>query len=282
MLTPVACDLTPGRPLQVARGVRRLVAGNPGPLTGPGTNSYLIGTRELVILDPGPALPAHTEAILAAVGSATVVAIVVTHTHLDHSPGARELQRRCAAPLWGSPARHPVHQDATFSPTRGVGDGDTLDCDAGPLVAVATPGHASNHVCWYQPAARLLYTGDHILGTTSPVILPPDGDMTEYLDSLARLAALSLALLLPGHGPPLTEPQAVIESLTRHRLAREARVAAALAVGSPVSLDALLPIAYADVDPSLYPWARRTLEAHLIRLERTGRARRVGAGWAPA
>ena len=275
-------DWVIGRAVAAAAGVRRIVAPNPGRMTGPGTNTYLIGDRELVVLDPGPASEAHLEAIVAAVGTARVVAIAVTHTHRDHSPGAAALGARLAAPRVGRLARHAAFQDPTFVPDLVAADGVTLATDAGALVAVATPGHASNHVCWHQPALRLLYTGDHILGTVSPVILPPDGDMGEYLDSLARLKRLDLALLAPGHGPLLSEPAAVIDALVAHRLGREARVAAALAALGPAPLAALLPVVYADVDPALHDYARHSLEAHLIKLERDGRARRAGADWGVA
>jgi len=161
----------------------------------------------------------------------------------------------------------------------GAGDGTTLVTDAGALVAVATPGHASNHLCWHQGDRRCLYTGDHILGTTSPVILPPDGDMTEYLASLQRVAALPIDWLLPGHGAALADPPRVCAALTRHRLAREARVLAALAAVGRAPLATLVPRVYSDVDPSLHGWAARTLEAHLLRLVALGQAARVGDEW---
>jgi glyoxylase-like metal-dependent hydrolase (beta-lactamase superfamily II) len=279
---PAGPGFAPGIPVEVAAGVRRIVAPNAGRMTGPGTNTYLIGRERLVVLDPGPALAAHLEAIVAAVGTATVVAIAVTHTHEDHSPLAAPLRARLAAPLVGRRARHDRFQDPSFVPDTVAAEGLCLATDAGELVAIGTPGHASNHVCWHQPGLRLLYTGDHILGTVSPVIIPPDGDMADYLGSLAALARLDLAALAPGHGPLLEAPRAAIEALIRHRLEREARVAAALAAQSPATLDALLPLAYRDVDPALWGFARYSLEAHLIKLERDGRARRDGGGWRAA
>ena len=276
-----AADFTPGRAVAVAAGVRRIVAPNPGLMTGPGTNTYLIGTRELVVLDPGPVEDAHLEAIVAAVGAGRVVAIAVTHTHRDHSPAATPLRARLGAPLVGLRARHAAFQDPDFVPELAAEEGLVLTTDAGALVAVATPGHASNHVCWHQPALRLLYTGDHVLGTVSPVILPPDGDMTEYLDSLARLARLELAAFAPGHGPFVTDPRATLEALIRHRLAREARVVRALADLGRAPLDRLLSVVYQDVAAALHGYARYSLEAHLLKLEREGRARRDGAEWLP-
>lgn len=278
---PAPADFAPGRAVRVAEGVRRIVAPNPGRMTGPGTNTYLIGTRELVVLDPGPVADSHLEAIVEAIGTGRVVAIAVTHTHRDHSPGAAPLRARIGAPVVGRRARHAAFQDPDFAPDREVGDGFTLATDAGVLVAVATPGHASNHLCWHQPALGLLYSGDHVLGTVSPVILPPDGDMSEYLDSLARLRRLELSAFAPGHGPLVPEPVATIDALVRHRLAREARVVQVLAGLGRAPLEALLPLVYADVAGELHAYARYSLEAHLLRLERNGRARRDGADWLP-
>jgi glyoxylase-like metal-dependent hydrolase (beta-lactamase superfamily II) len=276
-----AAGLAPGRPVPVAAGVRRIVAPNPGRMTGPGTNTYLIGTRELVVLDPGPAADSHLDAIVDAVGTGRVVAIAVTHTHRDHSPGATPLRARLGAPLVGMRARHVAFQDPDFTPDTPAHDGFALATDAGRLVAVATPGHASNHLCWHQPAIRLLYSGDHVLGTVSPVILPPDGDMSEYLDSLARLRGLDLAAFAPGHGPLVPDPVATIDALIRHRLAREARIVRALADLGGAPLEALLPVVYQDVAGELHGYARYSLEAHLLKLEREGRARRDGEDWLP-
>ncbi len=279
VLTPAEAPPVAGAVATLAPGVRRVVAPNPGLMTGPGTNTYLIGSRELVVLDPGPALPAHTAALVRAIGTARVVAIALTHTHADHSGGLQLLRHHHPAPVLARLPRDTLHHDLAGLCAHTIEDGGTVATDAGPLVAVATPGHASNHLCWQQPERRWLYTGDHILGTTSPVILPPDGDMTEYLDALGRLAALDLERLLPGHGPSLLEPQAVIAALVRHRLAREARVFAALPSVGGATLDELLPLAYEDVAPSLYVWARRTLEAHLLRLGQIGLARCDGDRW---
>lgn len=275
-------DWTPGRAVPLAPGVRRILAPNPGLMTGQGTNTYLVGTEAVVVLDPGPAISVHLDAILAAVGSARLVAIAVTHTHRDHSPGAMALAARRTAPVVGRLAAHAAFQDPTFHPDHVPEAGTELSTDAGPLVAVPTPGHASNHICWHHPALRLVYTGDHVLGTVSPVILPPDGDMGDYLDSLARLAGLDLAAIAPGHGPVLADPPAVLAALVRHRLAREQRVVDALADLGRASIDRILPIVYADVAPELHAYARYSLEAHLIKLERDGRVTRRGDEWAMA
>lgn len=277
--TDQATDWTPGRPATLAPGVRRIVAPNPGQMTGPGTNTYLVGDATVVILDPGPAIEAHVEAILAAVAGATVAAIAVTHTHGDHSPAAMRLAGRLGVPVVGRLAAHPEFQDPTFRPDIVVEAGTTLETDAGVLIAVPTPGHASNHFCWHQPALRLVYTGDHVLGTVSPVILAPDGDMHEYLASLARLAALDLEAIAPGHGPVLGDPARVLAGLVRHRLAREQRVINALQASGAAPIDRILPVVYADVPSALHRFARYSLEAHLIKLLRDGRVRQDGDHW---
>jgi glyoxylase-like metal-dependent hydrolase (beta-lactamase superfamily II) len=264
----------------IAPGVRRIVAPNPGRMTGAGTNTYLVGLRRVVVIDPGPAIDSHVRAIVDAIGTARVEAIAVTHTHADHSPAAAPLHASTGAPRRGARPRHPDFHDAGFEADLETADGAVLATDAGELVAVATPGHASNHLCWFEPGAGRLYTGDHVLGTVSPVILPPDGDMQEYLDSLARLAALGARRILPGHGPPLEDPAGVIAALVRHRLMREARVLAVLAATGPATLDELLPGVYADVPTELHSVARYSLEAHLIKLGRERRARRQGEHWA--
>ena len=276
-----ALEFAPGRPVEVLPGIRRIVAPNPGRMTGPGTNTWLYGRERVLVVDPGPDLPAHVAALVAALGTARVAAILVTHTHRDHSPAAAPLHALCGAPRIGRLPRAREFHDASFHPDVVAEDGARFACDAGELVAVPTPGHASNHVCWHHPRTRSLATGDHVLGTVSPVILPPDGDMSEYLDSLARLQQLDLGALLPGHGPVLHDPPRVLAGLVRHRLAREAKVQAALG-SAPRGLDVLLARVYDDVDPALHGIARHSLLAHLIRLERDGRALRVGAEWRAA
>lgn len=273
-----AAPLLAGRLDEVAPGVRRLIAPNPSRMTGPGTNTYLIGRERVLVVDPGPAIDAHVAAIDAAIGAATLAAILVTHTHRDHSPAATALRERRPAPLVGRLPRHLEFHDADFVPDVQPADGAAWVSDAGELIAVPTPGHASNHVCWLHPTTRSVLTGDHVLGTVSPVILPPDGNMIEYLESLARLRRLELAAILPGHGPVLHDPPAVLDALVAHRLAREAKVFAALDA-RPASLDALIARVYDDVDPALHGFARYSLLAHLEKLEHERRARRDGEAW---
>ena len=275
----------PGAAFALSERVRRVLAPNPGRMTGAGTNSYLIGTPgggDAVIVDPGPNVVAHIDALLSALATDRIVGIALTHSHRDHSPAAAPLAVQTGAPRIGRRARYPEFQDPTLVVDQVAEEGTRIAGTGWTLRAILTPGHASNHVCWYLEEEGLLLTGDHILGGVSPVILPPDGDMSEYLDSLARLLKLDLSGLLPGHGPRINEPHAAIRALIAHRLGREAKVEAALTRQSGRSLEELLPEVYADVDPALYPWARFSLEAHLIKLEREARARRDGTAWYPA
>lgn len=254
--------------MALSERVVRVTAPNPGMMTGPGTNSYLVGTAELVVVDPGPDDAGHTEA-LAAAGEGRIRWIVVTHTHPDHSPGTAALAARTGAMVLGFDARD------GFEPDRSVGDGFTLTGEGFSLRAVHTPGHASNHLCWSLVDERMLFSGDHVMGGSTVVISPPDGDMAVYLDSLRRLLVLEprLSTIAPGHGSLLTDPAATVEGVIAHRLRREAAVAEALGRSGPATVDDLLPGVYDDVREELLPVARRSLWAHLRKLAADGRAR---------
>ena len=281
MVTATVDEFGHGVAREVVPGIRRIVAPNPGRMTGPGTNTYLVGRRRVLVVDAGPALPEHHAAIERAIGDARVEGVLVTHTHRDHSPASAFVARRFGAPRVGRLPRHREFHDPGFVPDEVPDDGSLYESDDGPLVALGTPGHASNHVCWYHRPTRALLTGDHVLGTVSPVILPPDGDMSQYLDSLTRLLQLDVSCILPGHGPVLRQPARVLQGLVAHRLAREAKVVDALGRGGG-TLDALLPRVYDDVDPALHEYARYSLLAHLEKLEREARATRDGGTWRAA
>lgn len=270
--------IVPGERVQVSPLVARITAPNPGMMTGPGTNAYIIGGERLALIDPGPESPAHLTAMLAAVGD-RLRWILCTHTHLDHSPGARALKAATGAAVFGMPAPPHGNQDATFAPDRVLAHGEVVDCSAFTLRAVHTPGHASNHLCYLLEQEKTLFTGDHMMQGSTVVINPPDGDMLAYFKSLEALLALDLARAAPGHGHPIDTPHDEARRLIAHRLGREQKVVAAFAAKNPATLDELLPIVYADTHARLHPVARRSLHAHLLKLERDGRVEQWGENW---
>jgi glyoxylase-like metal-dependent hydrolase (beta-lactamase superfamily II) len=265
----------PGRLDEVAPGVRRLTAPNPGLMTGPGTNTYIVGSAEPVVVDPGPADPTHTAAILAAAAPlGPVRAILVTHTHVDHAPGAAALAEATGARVVGfGPAEE-------FAPDECVGDGWALACpgtgpsDALTLRALHTPGHASDHLCWLVEEHALLLTGDHVMHGSTVVIRPPDGDLHQYLASLARLrdARPAIRALAPGHGRLMERVPDVVDALVAHRVGRHEVIASALRRRGEGTVDELLPEVYGDVTEQQLPVARFSLWAHLRALGQEGRA----------
>jgi len=273
-------QLAAGKCVPLGPGVRRIVAGNAGLMTGPGTNTYLLGLDRVAVLDPGPDDARHMEAILAAAGS-TIRWIIVTHTHPDHSPLASALAEHTGARLIGLPPPPDGRQDAAFAPEHRPGDGELLELGDCRLTAIHTPGHASNCVCYLLERERLLFTGDHVLEGVSPVILPPDGDMSAYLHSLDKLRDLNFERIAPGHGRVMPHAKEVVASLRAHRLAREEKVLRGLRQLSAATLDELTRAVYDDVPVERHRWARLTLEAHLIKLEREHRAVENGGLWRP-
>lgn len=261
-----------GEIVEIAPGVRRLLAPNPGVMTGPGTNTYILGERELGIIDPGPAIESHIDK-LASLGN--IAWIAVTHTHRDHSPGAQPLARRTGAIRVGAAVPSEGPQDRGFEPDETLADRESLTVDGMQVTAVATPGHASNHLCYWLEDRGWLFTGDHIMGGSTVVIAPPDGDMSAYLASLEGLKPLGLTRLLPGHGAPIDEPLAAIDGLIQHRLKREAKVLAALSREAQ-PLTALLPQVYDDVPQALHGAASLSLRAHLEKLVGDGVAEQEG------
>lgn len=259
-------------------GIRRLVAPNPSMMTGPGTNTYLFGTDEVAVLDPGPLIQSHVETIQR-VAEAPIRWVLVTHTHPDHSPAAVELARATGAELLGKPAPEGQHQDTTFVPTRVLDDGDKLHTDEFVIKAIHTPGHASNHLCFLHEESNWLFTGDHVIDGSTVVIDPPDGNMKQYIESLRRIGGLGCTALAPGHGEIVGDPGRLVDWIVEHRLEREAKVVAALQVHRDLTSHELVPHVYQDVDPKLYGWAERSLLAHLIKLEEDGAAACRGGRW---
>ena len=259
--------------------VYRLLGRNPSPMTGPGTNSYLIGQQRLCLLDPGPINSDQYDSFMSAIGNRKLEYILATHTHGDHSPGAARIHIATGAELVGLPAPEGIAQDKSFQPAREWKDGDEIDCGEYVVRLIHTPGHVSNHICYYLVDKGFLFTGDHVLEGTTSVILPPDGDMSAYLDSLRRLLDLELLFLAPGHGGIMDKPYEEINKLIAHRYMREEKVVARLKDLGECSIDELVLAVYDDVARHLIPWAKKTLLAHLIKLEGDKLVKNTKVGW---
>jgi glyoxylase-like metal-dependent hydrolase (beta-lactamase superfamily II) len=271
--------LQPGIPELVDETVTRIVAPNGGVMTGAGTNTYLVGSEELVVIDPGPDNEAHIQAIVQAAAGRSLRWILCTHTHVDHSPGAVRLRRQTGAPV-ASMAAPATDHDFRLDPDRALAPDDVIECSGVSLRAVHTPGHASNHVCFLLSSNEMLFTGDHIMQGSTVVIWPPDGNMRAYLESLRRLLDLDIKTLAPGHGYLIDSPHAEVERLIRHRLRREEKVRqAVLDAGRDATLERLLPSVYDDVPRVLYKLAARSLQAHLDKLVEDGEIHCVGGNY---
>lgn len=271
-------EIRPGEIHAVSGRVRRITAPNPGVMTGPGTNSYLVGTDALAMIDPGPDIASHVDALLAAAGG-KLRWILCTHAHHDHSPAAQAVRAATGAQLIGMPPPPGERHDQKFAPDWSIRDGERLEGEGFSLRAIHTPGHAANHVCYLLEEEKLLFTGDHVMQGSTVVIGPPDGSMSAYLASLEKLLGVDIARFAPGHGHPIETPHDEVRKLIKHRLGREQKVVAALAKVGRGNLDALVPHAYDDVSTKLHPIAKRSLLAHLEKLEVDGRARREGEEW---
>ena len=270
--------IQPGIPKRLDKYVTRITASNPGMMTGPGTNTYLIGDGELAVIDPGPALDSHVAKILeagAGRGGSRIRWILATHTHMDHSPAVAALKAATGAQVLGRPAPSGGSQDASFVPDRVLSHGDRVSLGSLNLRAIHTPGHASNHLCYLLEETKMLFTGDHVMQGSTVVINPPDGDMRAYLASLEALLSHDAAIFAPGHGYLIGAPHREVRRLIAHRLAREAKVVAALRRRGPATLEELVPAVYDEVSPKLYPVAARSLSAHLDKLVIEGRARQA-------
>ena len=277
------CEIVAGRAVRLSPRVIRVTAPNPGVMTGPGTNTYLVGggaRNEWVVIDPGPPDSGHVEAILAA-APGRIVRILVTHTHQDHSPAAALLKLHTGAPLAGRLADHREWQDAGFVPDLPLAGGERFELDGATLAVVHTPGHASNHLCYLLEEEKTLFTGDHVMQRSTVVINPPDGDMAAYIASLRRLQELDLDWLAPGHGFLIEQPRRAFELLIRHRQRREAKLVDALRELGPATLDALVVQVYDDVPERMHAMAARSLRAHLEKLVAEGAAAECGGLWGP-
>ena len=271
-------QLAPGSCVALGQAVRRIVAPNAGMMTGPGTNTYLIGQSEVAVLDPGPDDVRHLDSILRHAG-APIRWVIVTHTHPDHSPLAKRLAGHTGAQVIGLPPPDDGRQDVTFTSQHRPHDGEELLLGDCRLIAIHTPGHASNCVCYLLKDERLLFTGDHVLEGVTPVILPPDGDMSAYLHSIDKLEAVDFERIAPGHGDVIEHGKRTLQVLRAHRLSREAKVLLSLQRLAAATLDELTAVVYDDVPVDRHRWARLTLEAHLIKLARENRASQSNGLW---
>ncbi len=271
--------LTAGEITQLASDVWRIVAPNAGLMTGPGTNSYLVGSPAgICVIDPGPESAIHTERLLA-LTPGPITTIALTHTHRDHAPGALALLAATGASLIALPPPNTPENDTRVEPAAPAAD--VLACSdfADRLTLIPTPGHASNHLCFWHAAHGMLFTGDHVMNGSTVVIAPPDGDMLAYFESLASVAAMPLQTIAPGHGELITDPTTVVTQLIAHRRRREAKVRDALREVGPESLAGLVSHVYDDVDVRLHGLAKKSLLAHLIGLQQSGLARIEGDMW---
>jgi glyoxylase-like metal-dependent hydrolase (beta-lactamase superfamily II) len=255
LVTGVASALSPM--------VRRVLAPNPGVMTGPGTNTYLVGIDEVAVIDPGVDDESHLDAIVGC-GGDRIRWILCTHTHPDHSPGAAPLKKRTGAEVLAFTSRDGLEVDTQIT------EGFRIEATEFRLRALHTPGHASNHLCYLLEEEQLLFSGDHIMQGSTVVIAPPDGDMAAYLESLERIRSMRLRFIAPGHGHLIDEPRAVVDDYIRHRLEREQQVVAALVAGDRTTVDIVARL-YPDLIEELVPRAKQTVHAHLRKLATEGR-----------
>ena len=273
-------DFEYGQSRRVSTLIRRVIAHNPGPFTYTGTGTYIVGQRQVAVIDPGPRDPAHLEAILAAVEGEQVTHILVTHHHLDHSPLAMRLKARTGAVIYGCKAPPPsgphaqvrleAGADGDFVPDVEVCEGGVIAGAGWTLEAIPTPGHTSNHLCYALKEENALFSGDHIMGWSTTVISPPDGDMGDYFQSLETIKTRDFSTLWPTHGPPVTDPAPFVQAYIDHRKAREKQILGALA-GGHTRIKAMVPELYKDVDSRLYPAAAHSVMAHMVQMVRDGR-----------
>lgn len=255
--------------------VRRIVARNPGSFTGPGTGTYVVGRGRVAVIDPGPSMASHTGALLRSLRGETVDSILITHSHVDHWPGMAEIQRATGARTYGFGSKQGKSGGGPESSYYGViadhaiEEGDTLDGPGWRLTALHTPGHASDHLCFALAEEKILFSGDHVMGWSTSVIMPPDGDMADYMRSLERLLDRDDVTFLPTHGPPVTDPKPYVRSFLEHRRERRAAILQQL-TKKPSTISEIVEAVYVDVSPSLHGAAAQSVLAHLIELQKAG------------
>jgi glyoxylase-like metal-dependent hydrolase (beta-lactamase superfamily II) len=266
--------------------VRRVLAPNPSAFSYTGTQTYVVGHGVVAVIDPGPAEPAHIEAILAATRGETIAHILCTHTHHDHSPAARPLKAATGAEIVGCAPlaladdgpRSDASFDTGYEPDRILADGERLSGPGWTLEAIATPGHTSNHLCLALIEAEALFTGDHVMGWSTTVVSPPDGDMAAYMASLELLIGREDSVYYPAHGEPVENPRRYVRGLLGHRKQREGQILRLLGKGEH-AIPAMVAQMYVGIDPGLHPAAGRSVLAHLIDMNARGLVRRDGEEW---
>jgi len=277
-------DIEYGRVDQVSPMIRRVTANNPGGFTFMGTGTYIVGQGEVAVIDPGPLMNDHIEALLAALEGETVSHILITHTHMDHSPAAEPLKKLTGAPTYaygphgGDKAEDGAREEGAdwkFKPDVKLNDGDVIEGNGWTFDAVFTPGHTSNHMCFGLHEEKALFTGDHVMGWSTSVVSPPDGDMKAYMASLKKLLERDDEIYWPTHGPAITKPQSFVRAYLTHRRQREAQILRQIEAGR-VTIADMVGVMYADVDKRLHPAAKRSVLAHLIHMAETGRVKTDG------
>lgn len=271
---------------QIEPLVARVLAPNPSPYTYTGTQTYLVGRSDLAVIDPGPADEDHIAAIIAGIADRPVRAIMCTHTHRDHSPAAAPLSRLVGAPIIGCAPltldddgpRADAAFDVDYAPDRVLSDGEQVAGDGWTLTAIATPGHTSNHLCFALDQSGALFTGDHVMGWSTTVVSPPDGDMADYMASMALLLDRDDRIYYPAHGRAIETPRKLVRGMMGHRRQREGQILRRIAEGTD-RIEEMVPSMYKGLDPRLYGAAGRSVLAHLIELERQGRVARSGEQW---
>ncbi len=269
---------------QLEPGIARVLAHNPSAFTYYGTQTYLIGERELAVIDPGPDVPEHLDALEKAIGGRLVTAIMCTHTHRDHSPAARPLAERAGAPIVGCAPlaletigpRADASFDGDYTADRVLEDGEALTVDGKDITAVATPGHTSNHLCFAYEGA--LFSGDHVMGWSTTVVVPPDGDMAAYMQSLDKLRQRDDRVYYPAHGPAVTNPQQYVRHLVGHRMQREKQIMTLISE-RPRPIPDIVANAYPGLDPRLTVAAGGSVLAHLVDLQRRGLVEQQEDAW---
>jgi glyoxylase-like metal-dependent hydrolase (beta-lactamase superfamily II) len=279
-------DMPTGALRQISPRVGRVLAPNPSHFTYTGTQTYLVGTTDLAVIDPGPDDAEHIAALLSAIDGRPVRAILCTHTHRDHSPAARPLAALTGAPIIGCAPltleddgpRADAAFDATYQPDRILGDGEQVAGEGWTLEAVATPGHTSNHLCFALVEEGALLTGDHVMGWSTSVISPPDGDMADYMRSMQRLLDREDAVYYPAHGDAVDNPRRLVRGMMGHRKQREGQIVRFLERNGASHIPDMVAEMYKGVDPRLHPAAGRSVLAHLIDLDGRGIAAAIGDG----